>query len=675
MKRRGGEIGVEKKRSGGEKMKLRMGKVGGFLLFSFFWFLISGIALATPPPEYVEYQILAKLGPEQGPVELPEIHLDLVEGYNGHLFLLQQRNRRPGAFGLPIYLERRLKEDLGLLKAERLFGAWFLLSFSQKYATADLLEKLRNNYREFSAVEFNYILATQGIPNDPQFASQWALEKIQAPEAWDIHIGSKDMQVAVIDTGADLDHEDLAANINRGLSRDFIDGGNQPLDDVGHGSRIAGIIAAVGDNNKGISGVNQTADLVIYKAFAEKEPFRNLGLGSVDKIIRAIEAALKDGLEVLNISGGTKHDSLALKEAIEQTTEKDIIIVAAAGNTPDDKPLYPAAYEEVIGVVATDKNDRLAAFSNYASTNDIAAPGVDILSTLPGNNYGEGYGTSLASAFVAGACALLRSYQPGLTAEEIREIILENTDPVITDKPLFVGRLNLYKAILAAEEEEGGENQPPLAVLKAEPTQGTAPLTVEFSGEDSSDPDGEIEDYIWNLGDGTIVNRQSSFTHTYNQVGNYRVELTVKDDEGASATTATNIQVISSDKPRLNKATIKGKVRDAHTQAPLEGARVVALHRKMVMALHREGFMFMDHKGVLTDQEGNYELSLDWLGSSSAIYKIRASKFGRYGDEDGDKFDYYQSETKRVEVSDGETHTINFELKKWTSPILDKGVM
>jgi len=317
-----------------------------------------------------------------------------------------------------------------------------------------------------TALEPDAVIAGAAVPNDTSFSQLWGLNNtgqsrgvadadIDAPEAWNITTGSRSVVVAVIDTGVDYTHPDLAANIwtNTGeVAGDGIDNdGNgfiddvrgwdfanrdaDPMDDQGHGTHVAGTIGAVGDNGVGVAGVNWQVSIMPLKFLGAD------GSGSTSNAIAAINYATRMrrdfGVNVVatNNSWGGGGASTALRLAIEAGEQAGILCVAAAGNDStnnDVTPSYPAnSTSGVISVAATDRNNSLASFSNYGSTTvDVAAPGVSILSTLPGGRYGAYSGTSMATPHVAGIVALLAAADPTATAARIREAILTTTSPV-----------------------------------------------------------------------------------------------------------------------------------------------------------------------------------------------------------------------------------------------------
>ncbi|RME61402.1 MAG: hypothetical protein D6780_01795, partial [Candidatus Dadabacteria bacterium] len=316
--------------------------------------------------------------------------------------------------------------------------------------------------------EPNAVLSAFNTPNDTYFPKQWGMKKIKAEKAWDIKTSSE-VIVAIIDTGVDYNHPDLAKNMwhnpneipNNGVDDDgngiiddvyganFFAGTGDPLDDNSHGSHVAGVIAGVSNNNRGIVGINWSGKIMALKFL------NSFGAGSVAGAVSAIDYAIAKGAKVLNCSWGGPFPSKALQAAITRAEKAGVLIVAAAGNSGNDSdknPLYPAAFKNsnIISVAATDEDDNLASFSNYGTQSvDIAAPGVNILSTIYRGYYYYFSGTSMATPHVAGAAALVWSKYPNESYSQIKKRILNTADKLPTLKGLISseGRLNLYKAL------------------------------------------------------------------------------------------------------------------------------------------------------------------------------------------------------------------------------------
>ncbi len=355
-------------------------------------------------------------------------------------------------------------------------------------STQQAIDRLRNNpHIEYS--EPNYEVHADVIPNDPRFSELYGLRNtgqtggtagadIKAASAWDLFIGDPNLKVGVIDTGVDYNHPDLAANVwtnpgeipanlldddNNGFvddvhGYDFVNNDGDSFDDNGHGTHVSGTIAAVGNNNVGVVGVNWQAKVVGIK-------FLNAsGSGSTAGAISGIQYAITIGVRLTSNSWGGGGFSQALLDAINASGAAGQLFVAAAGNSAqntDVTPSYPASYNSpyIISVAATDHNDNLASFSNYgATTVDLAAPGVSILSCQPGGGYQLLSGTSMATPHVSGVAALAMGRFPNATNLFIKNLILSRADPKaqLAGKVLTGGRLNALLAISDPDETPPG---------------------------------------------------------------------------------------------------------------------------------------------------------------------------------------------------------------------------
>lgn len=395
---------------------------------------------------------------------------------------------------------KRAPENVRVPDLGRIYKIQVELNKSQSLQEA--VEAYKGNpYVEYA--ELNYIVSTNLTPNDPLYPLQWSLNNtgqvypesgkyntppgtpdcdIDAPEAWELHTGSSEVIVAVVDTGVDYAHRDLDENtwVNsgeipyNGIDDDengYIDDmygydfctyegetrDSDPMDDSGHGTHCAGTIAAEGNNALDIAGVCWDARIMALK-FLDAG-----GTGHTSDAVVAFYYAVDNGADVISNSWGGGGYSETMEEAIGYAHSQGVIMVASAGNKNNGLSGYPARYEHVISVAATDSNDQKASFSNYGDTVDIAAPGVDILSlranrTSRGTVYDDyttvASGTSMACPHVAGACALLLSTNMNLTTDEVYNIVMETADP-IAPEICQSGRLNLYNAIVAAVSSKG----------------------------------------------------------------------------------------------------------------------------------------------------------------------------------------------------------------------------
>lgn len=388
------------------------------------------------------------------------------------------------------------------------------------------------------------------LPDDPKFSQQWGLDNtgqtggtvdadIDAPDAWNITTGSDTIVVAVIDTGVDYTHPDLVANMweNPGdpvngidddangyvddlRGWDFVNNDNSPLDDNGHGTNVAGILGARGNNTVGISGTAWDVSIMPLKFL------NSAGSGDTSNAIKALQYANSKGADVIVLAwSGGAYDQ-AMKDAIDASPA---VVVCLAGNSASDNdvsPVYPASYSSpnIIAVAASDHRDVLAAYSNYGVASvDLGAPGTSITTTEPGGTYEVISGTTPAAAHVAGVAALVKSANPTLTAAGIKEIILSTTDaqPAFAGKTVTGGRLNAYRAVFLASR--------PVARFSGTPTAGTVPLVVAFTDLSIGAP----TKWNWSFGDGTLSTIRNP-SHTYTTIGSYTVSLNATNAISAS---------------------------------------------------------------------------------------------------------------------------------------------
>jgi len=416
------------------------------------------------------------------------------------------------------------------------------------------------------------------MPSDYYFREQWALHNtgqlfycilpefcfyigtpdadIDAPEAWGMSTGTA-VKVAVIDTGIDYTHPDLATNYDGG--NDFVTPDGDPWDDHGHGTHVSGTIAAALNNptgnpaeEEGVVGVAPNASILAYKVCDATGNCTDFA------IEQAIAQAITDGASVINMSLGGPEFSQSSYDAVQDAWNAGLVIVAGAGNDGTTAQFYPAAYANVISVAAFDEDHRRPTFSNYGNWVDISAPGNVILSTYPLSACGGGStvpgdtgcynwltGTSMATPHVAGAAALIWSRGDVTSNSQVVNILLNSADPqgvdaVRLDSWTIHGGLNIHNAL-----SYGVTNLPPVA--NAGPDQivadtgGDSVELVTLNGSASSDPDGTIVAYEWREGSavfGIVANPD-----VWLAVGTHTLTLEVTDDDGATATDSVSVTV------------------------------------------------------------------------------------------------------------------------------------
>ncbi len=359
--------------------------------------------------------------------------------------------------------------------------------------------------RGIASAEADYAIGLTATPNDPSYGSLWGMNNtgqtggtadadIDAAEAWDTARGTGQHVVAIIDTGVDYTHPDLAANMWRnpgetvgdgvdndanGLvddiyGADYANNDADPMDDNNHGTHCAGTIGGVGNNGVGVTGVAWTTRIMALKFLTAS------GSGSTSNAIKCIDYAVSKGASVLSNSWGGGGFSQALQDAITRAQDAGAIFVAAAGNSgvnTDTTANYPSNYAgtNVVSVAATDHKDALASFSNYGlNTVDLGAPGVSIYSTTRNNTYSTFSGTSMATPHVSGALAVFWDANPTLTAQQVIQRLLSSVDQIasLAGKTVSGGRLNLNKLL-----NSGGSPPPPPT-----DTTGARVTTAAFTG-------------------------------------------------------------------------------------------------------------------------------------------------------------------------------------------------
>ncbi|MFC7371442.1 S8 family peptidase [Fictibacillus iocasae] len=277
------------------------------------------------------------------------------------------------------------------------------------------------------------------VPNDPDYSTkQYAPQKVGAEAAWDVTRGSSTVKIAVVDTGVDYNHPDLAGKVIKG--KDFVTDDNDPMDENKHGTHVAGIAAASTNNGVGMAGLAPNVQILAERVLDAD------GSGTLDDVAAGIRHAADSGAQVINLSLGGAVGTKTLEDAVNYAASKGSVVVAAAGNESTPLPSYPAYYDKAIAVAATDQNDKIAYFSNYGPWVDVAAPGVSLYSTVPGGKYENLSGTSMASPVVAGVAGLLASQ--GKNATQIRTALEGTADKVTGSGTLFKhGRINAAKAV------------------------------------------------------------------------------------------------------------------------------------------------------------------------------------------------------------------------------------
>jgi thermitase len=457
--------------------------------------------------------------------------------------------------------------------------------------------------------EPDFVAQAIGSPDDPYFGLQWGLTKVEAAQAWEMTNGSNSINIAIVDTGVDMDHPDL---VDKLVSNINLTNFGNPDDVYGHGTHVAGIAAATTNNGAGVAGLGYEATIMNVKVLDDN------GMGAYSWIVSGIIWATDHGAEVINMSLGGSYASSALEDAVNYAWNKGVVLVAAAGNNGDTVPMYPAYYTNCIAVAATDANDARASWSNYGDWIDVAAPGVSIYSTLKNGNYGYLSGTSMASPHVAGLAALVLTTVSdangdGKLNDEVRSQI-EATCDDIGINGIGYGRINAASAV-------GGEPVSPGAI--------TGQVTDAEDGSPISSA--EVSNGIRTA----LTDAAGIYTIDDILPGNYQVVARKEGYESSSLT----VDVISGNNAIADfslsqiivPGSITGTVTDAENGSPIVDATVTDGTRT-----------------AATDATGKYIIADLPPGS----YEVTVSKEG------------YESSSSTVDVPSGNSAVVDFSLNE-----------
>jgi YD repeat-containing protein len=460
------------------------------------------------------------------------------------------------------------------------------LSLSPGFDPAAVASALRAN-RLVDFVEPNYLITADEVtPNDPHFSEQSALKNtsttggqfgsdINVSQAWGVTTGTRRTVVAVIDSGIDFSHPDLRNNQwnnileqannqdadSNGFANDlhgwdFVTNSHEIKDEQGHGTGVAGIIAARGNNAIGISGVMWRAGVMSLRVLD------STGTGDIARAVEAIDYATRNGAQVINCSWGTDDASIALREAIGRASRRGVLVVASAGNGGRDietQPHYPASYDSdnLISVASTDHSDLLTSFSNWGVTHlAVAAPGEDVLTTKMGGDYQTISGSSVSAPFVTGVAGLIKTLRPWLNADRTREIVIQGARRV----PALTGKVSSGGVVNAA----GAVN----ALGTLSPTEGRNGGNGNNGGENGSNGNGRGSQ---------TVNRPGGGNGHSNRDGREFTVTPLAPTRGAPETGLPNLddlrrrQPTSSQAPAPLRSTRRSRRRSPH---PPNGRRV-----------------------------------------------------------------------------------------------------
>jgi subtilisin family serine protease len=322
----------------------------------------------------------------------------------------------------------------------------------------------------FTYVERDYYAHTAAVPNDPSYGSQWYLPRIHSPQAWGITTGAASVVIAVIDSGVDSTHPDLASKLVAGWN--FVGNNADTSDVLGHGTAVAGTVAAASNNNIGVAGVSWDSRIMPLLVVDQND------FATYSDMAAAMQYAADHGVRIINISVGGTNMSYTLQNAVDYAWNKGAVIFAAAMNASGSAPYYPAGCNHVVSVSATDTADHLASFSDYGNWITLSAPGTSILTTMNHGGYGYWSGTSFSAPITAGVAALCLAVNPALTNASLVSILKQTADDLGDpgyDTSFGWGRLNAYNAVSAVSQTVAPAAPAPAPAPVASPANPPTP--------------------------------------------------------------------------------------------------------------------------------------------------------------------------------------------------------
>ena len=423
------------------------------------------------------------------------------------------------------------------------------------------LEAMKNNPNVTFVVKNHVVTKSAIIPNDPYWGDQWNMKIIKAHEAWSTQLGSTDVTVAVIDTGIDDTHSDLIGRVVQGY--DFAYDDNDPMDGDGHGTHVAGTIGATTNNGIGVAGLAQV-NILPVKVLDDN------GSGSDWSVSQGIIFA-ESRSDIINLSLGcacTENDLPLTKLALASAYSKNVLIVAAAGNSASSGPHYPSDDSNVISVSATTKDDKLASYSNYGNSIELSAPGGDtkggpywktyVLSTYNENGYAYSIGTSMASPHVAGVAALVLSQYPNLSNTELRTHLQNTADDLGSaglDTLYGYGRVNAQTAVTTIPVNDNTSPVITSISVDASSTTATITWTTDEPATSVVDYGGTADTYDSSVFDIIYVTSHSIELSGLSHSNTYHFMITSLDSSNNSAS-SSDAQFTTASPPTLKSITI-----------------------------------------------------------------------------------------------------------------------
>lgn len=322
---------------------------------------------------------------------------------------------------------------------------------SSSQAKEELEESLESMDMDVRYIEENHTVhaleqSDETAPMDVHPEQEWNYDMINAPDAWDTTPGSSDTSIAVLDTGIDSDHGNLSDYVDTEKGKSFV--GDEPDDGQGHGTHVAGTIASYGE----VSGVMEEGSLIPVKVLDDD------GGGSMYDIQEGITYAAGEGADVINMSLGGGGEDQGMEEAIDTANSEGTIVVAASGNDGMENVSYPAAYDGSVAVGSVDSDEQRSEFSNYGPELDVVAPGDDIYSTVPGDDYEKMSGTSMATPHIAGVMGLIRSADSDISVDDARDVLNDTAQDAGSENEYGDGIADAEAAVEEADDGDGGDD-------------------------------------------------------------------------------------------------------------------------------------------------------------------------------------------------------------------------
>ena len=424
----------------------------------------------------------------------------------------------------------------GVRELDRIGALGVRIMSVPKGSSAEGLARAYSMNKHVVFAEPDYEVRASLVPNDMYYSLQWAMPKISAPAAWDSATGSPATTIAIVDTGVDSSHPDLAGRVVAGY--DYVNDDPDPSDDHGHGTMCAGVIGANGNNSLGVAGTDWAARLLAVKVLDSS------GSGWVSDVADGITYAADHGARIISMSLGSEVGASTLKSAVDYAYGKGSLLVAASGNEATSSVSYPAAYDNVMAVGATDSSDALASFSNFGTAQDVVAPGVSIATTYRGGSYTYFSGTSAATPFVAGLAGLLLAKNPSLTNASVRAAIRAGAvDLGATgwDQTYGWGRVDAAGAMAAV----GATDAVTISSAGASPNPAAVGTSVTFTAS-ATDSLSHALSYEWTEGT-TVLSNSRTFSTALLTVGTHTVTVKASCTGGLSDTRSISVVVNPAD--------------------------------------------------------------------------------------------------------------------------------